>query len=135
MNWEQLLTSVRNAYRNAPNGNQTISTTNYLALLDAFDQMVSIAPQIPPGYETDFRRNMPGGSARIEGTYEEVVGTLAQSIIGARKFAQGSPLYPVAGDCMAENLRAILRLVPQSSISPILTPIQPVLNSIAGGNL
>lgn len=134
MNWEQLLTSVRDAYRNAPDGNQPISQSNYLALLGAFAQLVPVA-QISSYYETDFRRNMPGGSGRIEGTFEQVVGTLEKKVTAAATFAHSNPLYPTSGEGIAENLRAIIRFAPSATVSMTLTPIQPVLKSISDGNL
>lgn len=129
MNWQQLLTAVRDAYRNASNINQPISQANYLAMLSAFGSLVPLAT-ISSAYDTDFRRNFPGG-----GLSGFQVTSLAQRIGDAATFANNNPLYPAAGEGIAENIRAILGLVPPSAIQGVLVPLQSTFQNILGGNL
>lgn len=125
----KLLTSVRDAYRNIVNGKEAISEDDYLALLCAFEKLADVTT-IPESYETDFRRNLPGGSGLLEGTYDEVVGTLKQKISSARKFAEDKPLYPSQGEFIVQNLIAIVPLAPSESVDQVLGPMQSLLEKI-----
>lgn len=133
MDWNELLTSVRDAYRNAVDGNQPISSDNYLKLLAAFGALAEVT-SFNEAYENDFRRNIPGGS-RLEGSYDEVVGTLTQKISAAKKFAGSNPLYPAFGEGVAQNLIAIASLASSESTNQILSPMQNLLEDIAKGKL
>lgn len=129
MSWQQLLTKVRDAYQNAPNPNQPIANTNYLAMLHAFRLLVPMAT-ISGAYDTDFRRNLPGG-----GLSGLELPSLSQRIANAETFAKNNPLFPTAGEGIAENIRAICNLVTPSAADTILSPLQPVLQNILSGNL
>ena len=120
---------VRNAYRNAPNPNQPISKDNYLAMLNIFGQLVPLAA-IPDAYDTDFRRNLPGS-----GLSGFQVVSLLQRIEDAKTFANNNPLYTTAGEGIAENIRAILDLIPSGAAKNILNPLQSTVQNILGGNL
>lgn len=129
MNWNKFLTDVRNAYRNAPNPNQPIVLANYLNMLQAFRQLVPLA-NISEAYDTDFRRNLPGGN--LSG-FE--IPSMLQRITDAEKFANNNPVYPAAGEGVAENIRAILDLIPQGSAQGVLAPFWGTFNNILNGNL
>lgn len=129
MNWQQILIAVRDAYRNAPNPSQPISLANYQAMLSAFGSLVSLVT-IPDTYDTDFRRNLPGG-----GLSGFQVVTLQQRIADAVSFANANPVYPPAGEGIAENISVILGLVGPSVAQGILGQYQGTFQSILGGNL
>lgn len=129
MNWQQLLTAVRNAYRNAPNPDQAISQANYMAMLHAFQSLVPLAT-ISEAYDTDFRRNLPGG-----GLSGFQILSLVQRISDAEKFANNNPLYPAAGEGIAENMRAILGLIAPGAADGVLAPLQSTFQPILDGNL
>lgn len=129
MNWQQQLTAVRNIYRNASNPNQPISKANYLAMLNAFRVLVQSA-EVSGAYDTDFRRNLPGG-----GLSELQVPPLPQRITDAETFAKNNPLYPVAGEGIAENIRAILELTAPGVAQRVLTPLNGTFKNILAGNL
>lgn len=129
MNWQQLLTAVREAYRKGPNPSQPISKANYLAMLHAFRLLVPLAT-ISGAYDTDFRRNLPGGG--LSGLQ---VLPLSQRITDAETFANNNPVYPAAGEGIAENIRAILGLLGPGAAQGILAPLQGTFQNILGGNL
>lgn len=129
MNLELLLTEVRNAYRNSPNPSQPISQANYLAMLYAFRTLVPLAT-ISWAYDTDFRRNLPGGG--LSGLQDL---PLPQRITDAEMFANNNPLYSAAGEGIAENIRAILELVSPGAAQGVLAPLQGTFKNIIGGNL
>ena len=128
MNWKQLLTAVRNSYRNASNPNQPISKANYLAMLEAFRLLVS-STNISGAYDTDFRRNLPGGG--LSGLQ---VPSLPQRITDAEMFASNNLLYPAAGEGIAENIRAIIDLTAQDTAQEVLGPLQDTFQKILDGN-
>lgn len=129
MNWQQLLTAVRDAYRNAPNPNLPISQTNYIAMLSVFGALVSLA-NISGAYDTDFRRNLPGG-----GLSGLKVVSLPQCIADAATFAHTNPVYPAAGEGIAENIRAILGLLAPGAAQGVLAPRQGTFQNILAGKL
>lgn len=129
MNWNQTLTDVRDAYRNAKDPNAAITQANYLAMLGAFSTLVPLAT-ISDAYDTDFRRNLPGGG--LSGF--DVV-PLAKRISDAQVFAIANPVYPVTGEGIAENLLALLHLLPAGSENATLTRLQGTFQSILAGNL
>lgn len=129
MNWQELLTAVRDAYRNAPNSNLPISQSNYIAMLSAFGALVPLA-KISDTYDTDFRRNLPGG-----GLSGLKVASLPQRIADAASCANTRPLYPSAGEGIAENIRAILELLAPGAEQGVLAPLQGTFQNILAGNL
>lgn len=129
MNWQQQLTAVRDAYRKAPNQNVPISQSNYLVMLSAFGALVPLA-KISSAYDTDFRRNLPG-----DGLSGLKVVSLTERIADAKTSATTSPLYPSAGEGIAENIRAILELLPPGVAQRILAPLQGTFQNILAGNL
>lgn len=129
MNLQQLLAAVRDAYRDAHNKNQPISKQNYLAMLDAFRSLVPSAT-INEAYDTDFRRNLPGG-----GLSGFEVPPLLHRIKDAEAFANNNSLYPAAGEGIAENLRAILALTAPGAAQGVLAPLQGTFQNILSGKL
>ena len=129
MNFQQLLTAVRNAYRNAPNPSQPISHTNYLAMLYAFSALVSRV-SVSSAYDYDFRRNLPGG-----GLSGFKVVPLTQCITDAETFAKNNPVFPLAGEGIAENIRAILDLLTPDVAQGVLAPYFGSFQNILEGNL
>jgi len=129
MNWQQIITDVRDAYRSASNSNQPISQVNYLEMLNAFRMLVPLA-SISEAYDTDFRRNLPGGGLR---GFE--VPPLLQRIDDAETFAKMNDLYSPAGEGVAENIRAIIQLVPPNTASKVLAPLIGTLQKILNGSL
>lgn len=129
MNWQEQLTAVKDAYGNASNPNQPISKANYLAMLNAFRLLV-LSATISDIYDTDFRRNLPGGG--ISGL--QVV-PLPQRIKDAETFANIKPLYPAAGEGIAENIRAILDLTAPYAAQCVLAPLQDTFEKIIAGSL
>lgn len=128
MTWETLLAQVRDMYRVADD--RTISREQYLAMLTAFDGLVSLIGEIQTAYDTDFRRNLPGGGRSFP-----QVPSLSESIAHARAHALENDLFVKAGEGIAENLRAVLRFVEPADAARVLAPLNPVFANILAGNL
>lgn len=130
MTLPQQLAVVIETYRNAPNPNQTISRTNYLAMLSAFRTLVPLA-DISDSLDTELRRNLPGGG--LSGL--QVV-PLHQRIDDAATYASSKPLYPGAGAAIAENILVILELLKPSELhDQVAESLRGNINAILAGQL
>ena len=97
-------------------------------MLGAFHLLVPLAT-ISGAYDTDFRRNLPGGGlSRLQ------VPLLPQRIADAETFANSNPLYPAAGEGIAENIRAILELIAPGTVQGVMAPLQRTFQYILSGN-
>lgn len=129
MDWQEILLKVRNAYKYAPNRNQPISQPSYLMLLSVFENLVPLAA-ISSEYDNDFRRNLPG--AGLSG-FQSV--SLLERIKNASHFANAEPLYPIAGEGIAENIRCMVGMVSTTESEAILRSHEALFKSIVDGNL
>lgn len=129
MNWQEFLMKVRNAYKDAPNRNQPISHGSYLALLSIFEKLVPLAT-ISSEYDTDFRRNLPGGGTS---GFQSI--SLLERVKNASNYANEKPLYPIAGEGIAENIRSIVGMVSTTESEAILQPHEALFQSIIDGKL
>jgi len=132
MDWEKAMKQIREAYKNASDENKPISKDNYLNLLSAFEKLASSSCHISDMIDLDFRRNLPGAS--LSGL-EPV--SLDQRIKNAHTFATNHPVYPLAGQCLVENILALLRLNPNNATNAniALDAVQPTIQNILDGNL
>lgn len=130
MTLPQQLALVIETYRNAPNPNQTISQTNYLAMLSAFGTLVPLV-DISDSLDTELRRNLPGGG--LSGL--QVV-PLHQRIGDAATYANSKPLYPGAGAAIAENILVILELLKPSELhDQVAESLRGNIKAILAGQL
>jgi hypothetical protein len=124
--WEEATKRLKNQFASM-DGDTEIDKDDYLRMLEAFQNLVRKAKDIPESFDTDFRRNLPGGGMRgIEGRYEDLVPPLTERIEDAIQYARVRPIYPLAGEMLVENIRAILKFVSAEVITNALMPMQAI---------
>jgi hypothetical protein len=123
------LQAAETVYANDP-GKLAIFKSDYLAFLDAFEALLSHIDPIPGEFDTDFRRNLPGGgSAGLK-----VAETLKERIAQARQYVQSNEATAVAGQCILQNIDACLCLLPSNAnVDQPLQNIDPIVTRVATG--
>lgn len=125
----EALRTAEQVYANDP-GKLPIKKTDYLTLLDSFESLLSWVPEIPGAYDTDFRRNLPGGG--IDGL--EVLPNMAERINQARRYLAGHEATATAGQCIVQNIDACLGLIPHdANVEDTLKSMEPTVLRIASG--
>ncbi|WP_454875361.1 hypothetical protein [Paraburkholderia xenovorans] len=126
---QQMLSDIRNAYRDAPDTAST-GKGNYSLLLDAFElQWQSLAPA--PESEIEYRKNLVGGGRGFfdPGTMQDRIGHARDHVNDANS------LPPAAGREIAENLLALLRKTSPAVINAMQPLVQPVHAAVMAGQL
>lgn len=125
------LGAAQQAYENDP-GEQPISKSDYLAFLNTFETLITQVSEVPQEYDTDFRRNLPGGG--INGL--AVAPNISARITQARQYLETNAVTVVAGACILQNIDGALRLLPQGpGVSSALQAIYPTMNRVASGTI
>lgn len=107
-----------------------IKTQDYLSLLESFDQLQRVI-KYPDSYDTDFRRNLPGGAWRGL----QVAPDMTERVKDAREYAQKHPVYATTGESIIQNLIACIDIATRSKVdfSPMISPALSVLKAVANG--
>ena len=106
-----------------------IKTQDYLSLLECFDRLQRKI-HYQDSYDTDFRRNLPGGAWRGL----RVAPNMTDRVNDAREYAQKHPVYAPTGESIIQNIIACVHIATRSNVDlvPMITPTITVLKAVAG---
>jgi hypothetical protein len=112
--------------------NSPIRKTDCLEVLDLFERLVSTV-NYPSSYDTDFRRNLPGGGLR--GLNE--TSSIQDRIDDARSFLNKNSAYANTGEAILDNLIGCIHLADKQKLLPshLDASLVSTLQSVASGNL
>jgi hypothetical protein len=122
------LRGAEHVYDNDP-GRLPISKDDYLVLLNAFEKLIARVETIPAAYDTDFRRNLPGGG--LDGLQAP---DMSGRIASARQYVKEYQATAAAGKSIIQNIDACLHIMPHdANIDTILKSLKAVVMRVASG--
>jgi len=125
------LRAAERTYADDP-GQLPIIKSDYLALLTAFEKLLTWVDAVPEAYDTDFRRNLPGSSLDGSLVPPDIAGRIGQ----ARRFLQNHDATAVMGHCILQNINGCLNLVRHDApAGETLKSIAQVVARIASGDI
>jgi len=124
------LHSAEQVYANDP-GRLPINKADYLALLNGFECLLSSVKEVPTAYDTDFRRNLPGGGIDGLAVVPDILGRIDQ----ARRYLRDHEATAQAGEALLQNINACLNLVDARDfkVDATLDSIAEIIKRIASG--